>query len=159
MEKTTKPLQNRSENSESGSKSLTPPPFQLKAGDDPVQMQLADEDLVVRGGESSPENLKTNQAKDQRGHISANSSPGQGLDALATSPEPFPNGKISVSTVGKIRALNNDQGNSMDVIEDPTRNNPLHASIDPFNKSLSDGEAAKLSGAFTPETNRWKQKK
>lgn len=137
---------------------MTPPPFQLKAEDAPVQMKLANEALVVRGGMSSPENLITNQANDERGHISANSANGANLQKLATTPEAFKNGSVTVSDVGTIRGISNDKGVSMDVLEDPTKNNPVHASIEPHNKALSPDEATRLSKAFTPVPNEWKKK-
>jgi hypothetical protein len=136
---------------------MAPPPFQLKSDGQPVQMQLANEDWVMRGGRSAPETLIDNQSRDKRGHISANSAPGKTLEELATSPR-LPNGQRTGSTAGNIRALQNDEGRSMDVIEDPTRNHPLHASIDPFNKALSQNEAKRLSGAFQPTRNLWKAK-
>ncbi len=139
-------------------KSMSPPPFQLKAGDAPAQLKLADDALVVRGGESSAENLQTNQSHDPRGHISANSANGADLDTLAQSPEAFRNGKITVSDVGTIRGISNDQGKAMDVLEDGNDRNPLHASIDPFNKALSTKEANDLSKAFTAQPNKWKKK-
>lgn len=139
-------------------KTMAPPPFQLKSEEAPVQMKLANEDLVMRGGLSAPETLIDNQSRDKRGHISANSAPGRSLEELAKSP-PLPNGQLTVTTVGEIRAVQNDQGKNMDVIEDPTRNNELHASIDPFNKALSQDEAKRLSGAFQPTKNLWQAKK
>lgn len=140
-------------------KSMAPPPFQLKSEAEPVQSNLSNSDLVVRGGLSEPSNLATNQKKDPRGHISSNSSPGAAIAALATSPVPFENGSITVSTVGQIRAIANDNGLPMDVMEDPTRNNPLHASIVPHHLEISQREATALSSAFTAQPNRWKQKK
>jgi hypothetical protein len=139
-------------------KSIAAPPFQLMSSDAPIQGKLSNDTLVVRGGMSSPENLITNQANDDRGHISANSANGANLQTLATTPEPFKNGSLTVSDVGTIRGIKNDKGKPMDVLEDPTKNNPVHASIEPNTKSLSTDEAGKLSKAFVSVPNEWKKK-
>ncbi len=139
-------------------KSMSPPPFQLKAEGEPVQMKLANEDLVVRGGLSAPETLITNQGDDSRGHISANAANGASMEQLATSPKPFLNGSLTVSTVGKIRGIKNAKGKAMDVLEDPTKGNPLHASIEPHT-TLGPEDATTLSQAFDAVPNEWKSKK
>jgi hypothetical protein len=139
-----------------GNKSMTAPKLELKSSSK-EKSSLPDDALVVRGGQSTAKTLKDNQANDSRGHISANSKAGVDLKTLATTPNPFVNGAISISTVGKIRGIKNDDGVPMDVKEDPTHKNKLHASIDPFNKKLSDNEADQLSASFTIEKNIWKE--
>ena len=116
-------------------------------GLDQCTSKLSDDSLVVRGGESTPQNLVANQAKDNivnnnRGYISANAGNGLSLDDLAVSPKPFPNGQVSVTTVGDIRSI------GMDVIPDPTVVNPKHASIIPRTNPISTKEAETLSGLF-----------
>lgn len=139
-----------------GEKSLKAPKLELKSSSK-EKSSLPDDALVVRGGQSAAQTLKDNQANDSRGHISANSKGGVDLDTLATTPDPFINSTISVSTVGTIRSITNDNGVPMDVKEDPTKKNSLHASIDPQNLKLSDKEANTLSAAFKIEKNRWKK--
>ena len=112
--------------------------------------RLEDDTLVVRGGQSSPDNLITNQSKDLRGHISANSANGVSLDTLATTPQPFKNGKISVTTVGEIRKI------GMDVIPDPSTSNLFHASIVPLNNPMTREEAELLSSLFKLIDNVWR---
>jgi len=112
--------------------------------------ELNDDTLVVRGGQSSSENLLTNQENDPRGHISANSA-AVSKDVLATTPQPFLNGQISVTTVGEIRNI------GMDVIPDPTNSNPYHASIVPQNTPMTSTEAQGLSNLFQREKNTWKK--
>ena len=112
---------------------------------------LDDSALVVRGGMSTPENLMVNQLKDVRGHISANSANGVSLEELATTPKPFKNGQISVTTVGEIRRA------GMDVIPDGNGNNIFHASIVPRTYPLLDEEAAILSGLFKRLANIWRE--
>lgn len=111
-----------------------------------------DEALVVRGGESSSENLLKNQAKDSRGHISCNTGCSD-LDVLATSPTPFQNGKISVTTIDDIKKL----GPGWDVIPDPTKGNPYHGSIIPPNNPMTKAESEALSKTFNTQPNKWKQ--
>ena len=111
---------------------------------------LSNDAIVVRGGQGSPENLISNQARDVRGHISANSGNGLSLNTLATSPNPFPNGQVSTTTVGKIRAI------GMNVIPDPTIQNPNHVSIVPRNTPMSLREALELSTQFTQVPNIWR---
>ena len=113
---------------------------------------LDDSTLVVRGGMSTPENLMHNQLQDARGHISANSANGVSLEDLATTPQPFRNGQISVTTVGEIRKA------GMDVIPDPSGTNVFHASIVPRTNPISGEEAAILSGLFKRQPNIWRQK-
>ncbi len=112
--------------------------------------ELDDDALVVRGGQSSPDNLKTNQSKDPRGHISANSANGVSLDDLATTPQPFKNGKVTVTTVGEIRKK------GMDVLPDPSGSNPYHASIVPSSNPMTDEEAEILSSLFKAIDNSWR---
>ena len=101
---------------------------------------------------STADNLITNQQKDPRGHISANAANGVDLETLATTPEPFRNGQITVTTVGDIRRI------GMDVIPDPTKNNPFHVSIVPQNVPISSAEANSLSDLFKKQENKWKPK-
>lgn len=112
--------------------------------------ELDDDALVVRRGQSSPDNLATNQAADSRGHISANPANGASLDELATTPQPFKNGQVSVTAVGDIRNA------GMDVIPDPTPNNPNHVSIIPNSIPLSPEEAQILSDLFEKIKNIWR---
>jgi len=112
---------------------------------------LDDNALVVRGGTSTPENLQINQSKDERGHISANSGNGATIGELATSPEPFLNGKITITTVGEIRDI------GMDVVPDPTAKNPLRASIIPTSVPITDSEVSALSSLFNQQKNEWKK--
>ena len=121
---------------------------------------LGDDALVVRGGMSDSKNLSDNQKKDPRGHISANAANGVDLETLATTPEPFRNGQISVTTVGEIRRI------GMDVIPDPTKNkhdtsksNPYHVSIIPQNVPMRPEEADALSNLFNRQENKWKPEK
>ncbi len=114
---------------------------------------LGDDALVVRGGMSEPKNLSDNQKNDPRGHISANAADGVSLETLATTPEPFKNGQISVTTVGEIRSI------GMDVIPDPTKTNPYHVSIVPQNVPILSEEAVDLSNLFKRQENKWKPKK
>jgi RHS repeat-associated protein len=86
-----------------------------------VSTKLDDRIPVVRGGKITPDNLKLNQSKDPRGHISCNTGC-TSIEKLATTPLPFKNGSITVTTVGDIRKL----GKGWDVIMDPTKNNPFH---------------------------------
>ena len=111
---------------------------------------LDDDAIVVRGGVSSPENLMSNQANDPRGHISANSGNGVDLETLATTPTSFKNGQLSIATVGDIRGI------GMDVIPDPTVNNPYHVSIIPKNVPMILEEANELSDLFIKQPNEWK---
>lgn len=92
-----------------------------------------------------------NQLNDVRGHISANSANGVSLEELATTPKPFKNGQISVTTVGEIRRA------GMDVIPDRNGNKIFHASIVPRTNPLSDEEAAILSGLFKHRANIWRE--
>ena len=108
---------------------------------------LSNDALVVRGGLSTPSTLVANQASDSRGYISANSANGVGLSTLATTPTSFPNGQITVTTVGEIRAI------GMDVIPDSTSTNPYHAAIVPKGNSLSTGDALRLSNTFHKQFN------
>ena len=89
---------------------------------------------------------------DPRGHISANAANGVDLETLATTPEPFRNGQISVTTVGEIRSI------GMDVIPDPTKNNPYHVSIVPQNVPISPEDADTRSNLFKRQENKWKPK-
>lgn len=116
---------------------------------------LNDSALVVRGGLSSAETLMANQAKDRNAYISANSANDVSLDVLATSPEPFPNGKLTCSDVGSIREIH------MNVIPEPTRNNRYHAAIVPPRQRtpLTEDEAEELSGAFDVVENRWRRRR
>jgi len=75
----------------------------------------------------------------------------RGNDVLATTPQPFFNGQISVTTVGEIRNI------GMDVIPDPTNSNPYHASIVPQNTPMTSTEAQGLSNLFQREKNTWKK--
>lgn len=114
--------------------------------------KLSDDALVVRGGQSSPDNLLLNQTKDSRGHISCNTGCNN-KDKLATTPEAFKNGSITVTTVGDIRKL----GKGWDVIKDPTQNNPLHGSIIPPNTPLTKEQSEALSKIFYTLPNKWKK--
>ena len=114
---------------------------------------LGDDALVVRGGISDSKNLSDNQNKDPRGHISANAADGLDLKTLATTPEPFKNGQISITTVGEIRGI------GMDVIPDPTKKNPYHVSIVPKNVPILSEEADALSNLFKRQENQWKPEK
>lgn len=113
--------------------------------------KLGDDALVVRGGQSTPDNLLLNQSKDPRGHISCNTGC-DNLDELATTPEAFKNGSITVTTVGDIRKL----GEGWDVIKDPTKNNPLHGSIIPPNTPMTKEQSEALSKIFNIQANKWK---
>ena len=121
-----------------------------------IQLVLDDASHVVRGGLSAAGTLRTNQGNDPRGYISANSADGQTVATLATPPQPFPNGQITVTTVGAIRALQNDAGQAMDVLEDATLANQYHAAIDPAHNPMSVAESQSLSGAFTAQPNTWR---
>lgn len=99
---------------------------------------------------STSDNLIQNQQKNPRGHISANVADGANLETLAITPEPFRNGQISVTTVGEIRRI------GMDVIPDPTKNNPYHVSIAPQNVPILPEEAEALSNLFKRQANQWK---
>lgn len=114
---------------------------------------LNDNDYVVRGGLSTPDNLSANQSMDPRGHISANG--GSDFNTIAsygTNGSGFKNGQLSVTTVADIRNL----GSGWDVIADPN-NNPYHVSIVPPNCStLSSDDAMLLSKLFEHRTNDWK---
>jgi hypothetical protein len=112
--------------------------------------RLDDTALVLRGGESKTGDLLANQAKDSRGHISANSANNASITELATTPQPFRHGQVSVTTVGQIRDI------GMDVIPDRNTPNPLHASIVPKNNPMTDPEAEALSAAFERMPNAWK---
>ncbi|OAB38457.1 hypothetical protein [Paenibacillus glacialis] len=113
--------------------------------------KLDDDALVVRGGQSSPDNLLLNQNKDARGHISCNTG-SNNLDELSTTLEAFKNGSLTVTTVGDIRRL----GEGWDVIKDPTKNNSLHGSIIPPNTPLTKEQAEALSRIFNIVPNKWK---
>lgn len=80
---------------------------------------------MVRGGMSDSKNLSDNHKQEPRDNISANVAGGVDLETLATTPEPFKNGQIFITTVGEIRGI------GMDVIPDPTKKNQYHVSIVP----------------------------
>lgn len=63
---------------------------------------LSDNVIVVRGGKSSPEEIQRTQRRDPCGHIlcQVGDCP---VQELATTPGPFPNSDLSVTTVGEIR--------------------------------------------------------
>jgi len=100
---------------------------------------------VVRGGMSAVDNLQTNMGDDARGYISARSGNEISIDTLATTPRPFLNGQISVTTVGAIRSI------GMNVVADPTIGNPYHVAIVPNNVALE-----KLSELFEQMKNTWR---
>ena len=77
--------------------------------------------------------------------MSANSANGISLEKLATTPKPFVNNQLSITTVGKIREI------GMNVLPDPTKSNPFHASIVPNGVSLDT-----LSGVFERVANIFK---
>ena len=110
---------------------------------------LADDDNVVRGGESGPGALKDNQAKELpgRGSMSANGG-AESVDELArhgNTGDGFPQGKFGSTTAGDIRGL----GDGWDVIHDPTDKNPYHvAIIPPGGAPLTDSLAEALSSLF-----------
>ncbi|NMO94929.1 hypothetical protein [Paenibacillus lemnae] len=114
--------------------------------------------VVVRGGESSPETLKKACAKDvrnKRGHISARSIlKNRRVDFLAES-SPFPNGTISFISVGEVRGLINIQDH-WDVIDDPS-SSPNHVAILCPYDQLTDKQAADLSENFMLLTNYWRK--
>ncbi|MNW31227.1 tRNA nuclease WapA precursor [compost metagenome] len=128
--------------------------LQLFGSDGNDVKRLSDDALVVRGGQSSPDNLKTNQSNDPRGHISCNVGCNS-LEELANAGVGFKNGQLSVTTVGEIRKL----GDGWDVILDPTKNNPLHGSIiPPGGNTLNNAQAENLSNIFEKVKNIWKVK-
>jgi len=112
--------------------------------------KLSDNALVVRGGQSSANTLLTNQANDARSYISANSANGVSIDKLASTPNAFPNGSITTTTVGAIREI------GMDVIPDPSSGNPYHAAIVPLNNPMLPSEARALNRLFDQKQNIWK---
>ena len=112
--------------------------------------KLSDNAYVVRGGQSSVDTLLNNQANDVRGYISANSANGVSFDKLASTPNAFPNGSITTTTVGAIREI------GMDVIPDPSIGNPYHAAIVPINNPMLPSEASALNQLFEQRINIWK---
>ncbi|MGG8166143.1 hypothetical protein PGO42_05175 [Klebsiella aerogenes] len=105
---------------------------------------------------STPGNLITNQSKDYRDYISCNSSDTATDEELSTMPTPFPNGSLTATTVGDIRAL--DDG--WDVVPEPKKSNPVYASIIPPNGvTLTSAQAEALSGVFNSNPNQWKPSK
>jgi hypothetical protein len=107
--------------------------------------QLPDNAVVVRGGESKAGDLIKNQAKGGDGTLSANG--GVGLSEAELS-NCLPQNKISVTTVGELRAK------GYNVVSSPTANNPNHVSIiTPRGQVLTDVEAANLQSAFNVKPN------
>lgn len=75
---------------------------------------------------------------------------------LSTMPTPFSNGRLTETTVGDIRAL--DDG--WDVVPEPKKSNPVYASIIPPNGvTLTSAQAEALSGVFNSNPNQWKPSK
>lgn len=109
--------------------------------------RLPDHATVVRGGLNQPKDFAAGSGvtRDSQGKlegVSVNCRPDMTLDDL-TAPIPqtgypgIPNGKVGMTTVGKIRELGGD------VLSTPTRKNANHATL----SGLTPEEASSL---FTP---------
>jgi len=106
---------------------------------------LPDNAVVVRGGESKAGDLIKNQTKGSDGTLSANGGVGLSERELSIG---LPQNKISITTVGELRAK------GYDVVSSPTANNPNHVSIiTPGGQVLTDAEAANLQSTFTIKLN------
>jgi hypothetical protein len=102
------------------------------------QCSLPDDALVVRGGQSLPENfLKRAERIDESGRlygVSVNSAPGKTAAELS---QGIPNGQVGVTTVGHVRAAGGD------VVPTPRFLGCVHCDLN----GLTPGQASDL---FTP---------
>lgn len=96
---------------------------------------LPDDALVVRGGQNTPDLMKKGTRRHPSGYtgVSVHSAPGKSVEELAVG---IPNGRIGVTTVGRVRAAGGD-------VVVTSGGNPHHA-------TLTGLTPEQMSGLLTP---------
>jgi hypothetical protein len=121
---------------------------------DEAKQSLADDALVVRGGQNQPENIIAGSGViiDPDGRVqgvSVNSAPQRTVPQLTaanlrTGYPGIPNKQVGVTTVGAVRAAGED------VVPSPSAGNPYHATLG----GLTPNQASGLFRPTVPNPNR-----